>query len=220
MVFNGFPREFVDFLLSLNYNNTMEAMPSNKAEYKRLISEPLARLHGELAPVVSEISGSVITKPSKCISSMYSDMRFSRGNPLKGYMYLRFREPAEKDILGFYFDMGPEYYSYGIRIYKQTSAGMEKIREYALVNAASFTVELQKAAKLGMEIFGDSFARDRYPDVSDTTLKELLNKKSFYIGSKNEELTDAFDAGLLDKLVESYKSLGGLYLHLKNALYG
>ena len=109
--FNGFSKDFVDFLFSLQFNNTIELLPENKPIYKRLITEPLTLLFHALTPVALSVSKTVITKPSKCVSTMYSDMRFSRTTPLKGYMYIRFREPfGEKDIWGLYFDMGCDYY--------------------------------------------------------------------------------------------------------------
>ena len=38
--FNGFPKTFVDFLFSLQFNNTIELLSENKPTYKRLITEP------------------------------------------------------------------------------------------------------------------------------------------------------------------------------------
>jgi len=173
--FNGFPREFVDFLFSLRFSNTVELLPENKVIYKALITEPLTLLFHSLTETALSVSDTLITKPSKCISTMYNDMRFSRNTPLKEYMYIRFRESSrERDILGLYFDMGCEHYSYGIRIYQQTSAGMEKIRDSVLENSQAFTRELDKLKHMGMVIEGDQFAKDRYPDIDNGALKNLL----------------------------------------------
>ncbi|MDD4296883.1 MAG: DUF2461 family protein [Ruminiclostridium sp.] len=112
--FYGFPESFADFLFQLQFNNTTDSLPENKITYKHLITEPLTLLCNALTPTALLVSETLITKPSKCVSTMYNDMRFSRDTPLKGYMYIRFREPShEKDILGLYFDMGYDYYSYG-----------------------------------------------------------------------------------------------------------
>ena len=184
MTFEGFPTEFVDFLFSLQFTNTVELLPENKIKYKTLITEPLGQLYSALVPTVTSISDSIVTRPAKCISSMYTDMRFSRATPLKEYMYLRFREPHDgNDVLGFYFDMGCDGYSYGIRVYKQTSAGMEKIRKGVLENSAPFIRELANLS-IGMEIYGDCFARDRHAHVDNEVLKALLNKKKFRISKK------------------------------------
>jgi uncharacterized protein (DUF2461 family) len=189
--------------------------------YKRLITEPLTELFHALTPVAFSVSETVITKPSKCVSTMYSDMRFSRTTPLKGYMYIRFREPfGERDILGLYFDMGCDYYGYGIRIYKQTSAGMERIREYAIENSQSFTRELENLNRMNMEIIGDKFARDHYPEISDAALNDFLNRKSFYIERACPVNEAVYNGQLRDEIAKVYSSLIGLYSLLRNALYG
>jgi len=217
--FCGFPKEFVDFLFSLQINNTVDMLPENKQTYRRLITEPLTLLFHALAQPALSVSESLVTKPSKCISTMYSDMRFSRSKPLKGYMYIRFREPYnEKDVLGLYFDMGFDYYSYGIRIYKQTSAGMERIREYAVDNSDAFTAELENIYKIGMVIIGDNFAKDRYPEINNKTLKTLINKKGFYIGLNRPVDESVFDGQLKDEVADAYASLKGLYKLFKNAI--
>ena len=218
--FIGFPEEFADFLFSLQFNNTIDRLPENKPVYQRLISEPLALLCGALAPTALSVSDTLMTKPSKCVSTMYSDMRFSRNTPLKGYMYIRFRESAcERNILGLYFDMGCDYYSYGLRIYKQTSAGMERIRNYALENKPAFARELASMKALGLSIKGEPFARDHFPDIENAALKELLNSRSFYIGRDCPISGVVFSGDLQKEIADAYEGLKGLYSLLKKALY-
>lgn len=221
MEFEGFPKEFPDFFFLLPHNNNMESLPVNKVKYKSLITEPLTLLYHDLIPVVHSISETAEIRPSKCISTMYNDMRFSGGTPLKTYMYLRFREPfSQKDVLGLYFDMGEEYYSYGIRIYKQTSAGMEKIRAGISPNRQAFREMLEQARKHDMAVMGDKYAKDHYPDLDDPIIKDILNRKNFYIG-RNRVLSDVvFSKKLLEELSENYYLLKDFYLLWKKSLYG
>jgi len=218
--FSGFPAGFADFLFSLQFNNTLELLPENKVTYRRLISEPLALLFQALTPAALSVSGTLVTKPSKCVSTMYCDMRFARDTPLKGYMYVRFREPnGEKNTLGLYFDMGCDYYSYGIRIYKQSSAGMERIREYALDNSGLFTRELENLKRLDMTLFGDKYAKDRYPKVENEMLKDLLNRRGFYIGRDCPIDEAVYDGRMLSEIADAYRGVKGLYSLLRKALY-
>ena len=217
MEFTGFPREFVDFLAALPFSNTVELLPENKPVYRRLISEPLALLYEGLAPVALSVSETLLARPSKCVSTMYSDMRFSHA-PLKEYMYIRFREPCEKDILGLYFDMGCDYYSCGIRIYKQTSAGMDRVRAFAVANARAFCRELANMKTLGMEIKGEKFTRDHFPEVKSDELKELLNSRNFYIGRDCPVSDVVFSAALLEEIAGAFAGLAGMYALLKRGL--
>lgn len=141
----------------------MERLPENKEKAQALITWPLTELYQALAPAAQGISPTFETKPAKCISTLFSDMRFSRGAPLKTYLYLRFREPGhEKDALGLFFDMGCQDYGYGLRIYHQTSAGMEKIRAGVQKNRAV------KKMLLGMEADLCGIASiDRFSDAPE-----------------------------------------------------
>jgi len=220
-LFPGFPAGFADFLFSLQFNNTVAQLPENRAAYQRLISEPLALLFRALTPAALSVSETLVAKPSKCVSTMYSDMRFSRDAPLKGYMYIRFREPhCERDILGLYFDMGCDYYSCGLRIYKQSSAGMERIRACALENGPLFTRELENLSRLHMTLFGETFAKDRYPGIQDGALKDLLNKRGFYVGRDCPVGEAVYNGQLIGEITDAYHGLQGLYALLKKALYG
>jgi uncharacterized protein (DUF2461 family) len=217
--FCGFPEEFADFLFSLQFNNTIELLPENKLTYKRLITEPLTLLYHGLIPAALSVSDTLITKPSKCVSTMYSDMRFSRNTPLKGYMYIRFREPfGDRDILGMYFDMGCDYYSYGIRIYKQTSAGMERIRESVTGNSQVFARELKNLERLDMKIIGDSFVKDHYPKIKNEMVKNLLNRKGFHIARDRPVNESVYSGKLQDEIAEAFIQLKGVYGLLRDSL--
>jgi len=217
--FDGFPRDFADFLFSLRFNNTVDLLPENKMTYKRLITDPLALLFNDLVKVALSVSVSLIVKPSKCVSTMYSDMRFSRATPLKEYMYIRFREPArEKDIIGLYFDMGCEGYSYGIRIYNQTSEGIASIREGVLTKKREFGRELERLKRLGMTIIGDKYAKDHYPEVKEQAVNELLNMRNFHMCWDRTINEAVFGRALLEEISGAYTELGAMFALLKQSL--
>jgi uncharacterized protein (DUF2461 family) len=194
-------------------------LPENKPVYKQLITEPLALLFHALTQPALSVSETLITKPSKCVSTMYRDMRFGGTTPLKGYMYIRFREPSsEKDILGLYFDMGCNYYSYGIRIYKQTSAGMDRIRENVLKNSGEFARELENLNKIGMIIIGDKFAKDHYPEINNEAIKDLLNRRNFYIGKDCLISESVYNGELRDEIAGAFIRLKDIYNLIKKSL--
>ena len=217
--FDGFPKEFADFLFSLRFKNTVDLLPENKVTYKALITEPLTLLFNDLTQTALSISETLVAKPSKCVSTMYSDMRFSRTTPLKEYMYIRFREPSrEHDILGLYFDMGCEGYSYGIRIYNQTSAGMENIREGILAKSRDYGQELARLKQMGMIIVGEKYARDHYADIDDDAIKELLNMRYFHLCWDQMIDETVFSRKLVEKIASTYVEMSGIFALLKQSL--
>jgi len=218
--FSGFPRGFAEFLFRLQFNNTLSAAEENKINYKQLITEPLTQLFYALIPAATAVSETITIKPSKCVSTMYSDMRFSRDKPMKEYMYIRFREPhRERDIPGLYFDMGRDRYSYGLRIYKQTAAGMARIRDGILANQQAFARELNAITCLGMTVNGDKYTKDRFPDIEDDVTKNMLNRKHFYIGNDCPVGESVFDGKLLNEISQAFVGLKGFYRLINNQLY-
>jgi hypothetical protein len=165
-----------------------------------------------VAPDIAAYDKKLMIRPSVCLSGMYTDRRFKPGVPLKDYTYMRFkRSDMHTDILGFYFDMGFEYYSYGINMYDRTSKGMEKIREYVLTHQKIFEKELTNIQDKGFRIIGSKYVRDHYPCVKSAILNDFLNRKYFYI-AKEEPLDDiVFSPLLANELNRSYIDLRGMY---------
>lgn len=207
-MFNGFQKEFVDFLFQLSFNNTIENQRENLIKYKKYITQPLNQLYNELLPVACEINISLETKPAKCISTPYTDRRFSPATPLKEYMYLRFRQSGKsKDIVGLYFDMGADMYSYGLRIYKQTSNGFQQIKDAMLENQSTYENELKNISDSGYRIIGEKYKKDRYPQIKSEILNDFLNRRTFYI-CKDAELNDnVFTPELANEIADGFYRL-------------
>ena len=103
---------------------------------------------------------------------------------------------------------------------KQSSAGMERIREYAIENSQSFTQELENLNRMNMAIIGEKFARDHYPEINNAALNDFLNRKNFYIERACPVNEAVYNGKLRDEIAETYFGLKGLYSLLWKALYG
>ncbi|MGN0521173.1 MAG: DUF2461 family protein, partial [Eubacterium sp.] len=174
--------EFVDFLIQLSLENTIKKQNDNLANYKKYITAPLNQLYEALLPVICNINPRLDTKPARCISTPYTDRRFSPTIPLKEYMYLRFKQNDKADnIAGLYFDMGADKYSYGLRIYKQTASGFQRLKDRVIENPDKFEKELKSIALSGYRIIGQKYKKDHYPEIKNEALNDFLNRKNFYL---------------------------------------
>lgn len=199
--FNGFPREMPDFLFRLRFNNTIEKQAENIVSYRELITKPLTDLYESLLPEVMKISSRLDTGRARCVSSPYTDRRFSKNAPLKEYMYIRFKRGGSKtDIPGLYFDMGCDYYSYGLRIYKQTAHGSDKLRCDICDAPYIYSEALDCALKHGFKIIGDKYRADRYTALPQSSAKELLNLKNCYIAKTVPLNNNIFTSALASEL--------------------
>jgi uncharacterized protein (DUF2461 family) len=207
--FNGFPREMPDFLFRLRFNNTIEKQAENIAIYRELVTKPLTDLYEALLPEVLKISSRLDTGRSRCVSTPYTDRRFAKNVPLKEYMYIRFKCGGGKtDIPGLYFDMGCDYYSYGLRIYKQTSHGSDMLR-CAISDATDvYSEAIDCTLKQGFKIIGDKYKTGKYPSLPQSSAKELLNHKNYYI-AKTVPLNDnIFTSALASELKQGFTAVG------------
>lgn len=203
--FNGFPSETADFLFTLKFHNTISNEKENLIKYKLLISEPLRRLYDELIPTVLKINPCFETKPNRCISTPYTDRRFSPDAPLKEYMYIRFKcAGLQENIPGLYFDMGSDFYSYGLRIYRQNIKGMDRIREKISKAHEKFSEVLDELADSGYSVIGESYKKDRIPVLPDCSAKKLYNLKSFYIGKNVEVNQNVFSKKMVGEIKEGF----------------
>lgn len=221
MPFEGFSMEVYDFLYSLQFSNTVENLEMNKDMYTRLIKGPVHSLYEALLPHAVSISQSVETRQRRCVSPMYHDMRYMRNEPINGYVYVRFRETgAEENVLSLYFDMWWERVSYGIRVYRVTHGGMERIKEHAILNQDAYIRELKKLEKAGICLEGRRYVRDKYPDIKDKNMNALLNAKELYLCHVEPFTERASTPGLAEDIANSFAAVKRMYAILKDALYG
>lgn len=211
--FSGFPREILDFLLELRFNNTVAQQANNLTKYKKYISEPLYLLYCELVETVLRLNLPLEIKPTRCISTPYTDRRFSPSAPLKEYMYIRFRQYGKAtDIPGLYFDMGIEHYGYGIRIYKQTARGMDALREKIAASPGKYSAMLDELSAAGFCVIGEKYRKDRYPDLPGCAAKEILNRRSFYMEKAVPVGGNVFTPALSGELTAAFERLSELFV--------
>lgn len=180
--FVGFNKNINNFLFELQFCNTIEKQSENLIKYKEYITNPLSLLYLDLLDVVNQININFEMKPARCISTPYTDRRFSPNAPLKEYIYLRFRQTNRKsNIIGLYFDMGSEAYSYGMKIYKPNSKDMDLIRKKIIKNINLSSKLINDLIKKDFEITGEKYKKDHFPHIPDCLAKELLNRKFFSI---------------------------------------
>lgn len=82
MGFDGFSQEAPRFLLENRMNNSKEWYEEHKHVYRKYVYEPFVELVKELSPAMKEIDSSIITVPSKIISRVRRDTRFTKDKTL------------------------------------------------------------------------------------------------------------------------------------------
>ena len=220
-MFEGFSEKTSEFFFMMGMNNSKTYLQEQQDIYNEYVKRPLRELQRELSHTIAEIDSELCTIPSRCISGIYNDVRFgNKDKPLRDYMWVRFKcmNGRDTDIPGFFFDASYDGCRYGLRVYKMTTGGMQKIRDAILSDPVKFKMLSQNLDNDRRFIIeGNEYARDHFTDY-DPILKKWLNKKNFYIHCSDIPMQTYYSNSLAEEMVSGFTSLSGMYKFIKAAL--
>lgn len=214
MGFEGFSKEALKFLFENRMNNSKEWYEEHKPEYRKYVYEPFAELVKELEPAIKEIDESIITVPSKIISRVRRDTRFTKDKSLyrdnAWIVFLRDKTRMSATPC-FWFELGQNGISYGVGYYSAQSASMARMREMILGRHPSFMAAL-KAYESQNEfvIGGESYKKCKYPDQPEN-IKQWLIRKNIYFENVHRDYRPAFSRELPEVLINGFRKLKPMY---------
>jgi len=216
-LFKGFSPKTIEFFYALRANNNKAWFEENREDYEKFVLEPMRELVKALSGTIHEIDPAIDTRPSvgKTISRIYRDTRFSNDkSPYRSRMWIFFRQLRQNStgFPGFYFEIDPEYYCFGMGMYKAEKEDMDRLREFIkekpeeFRRAADFYYREDNIYKLE----GESYKR-----MDDSAVKEELKpwyrKKSFYLEYLKPIDRTVMSAKVVENIKEAYKTMAPLY---------
>lgn len=214
MSFNGFSKEALSFLFENRMRNDKEWYDSHKKEYKRLVYEPFVALIQEVAPTIQEIDDRMITIPSKIISRVRRDTRFTKDKSMyRDNAWIVFLRDKSRMSTApcYWFEIGQQGSSYGIGYYGAESSAMANMRELIIQRHPVFMEALKCYESQNQFVMGgESYKRNRFPDQPEN-LQTWLNRKNIYFECVQKDFSLAFSKALPDALKEGYKMLKPIY---------
>lgn len=214
MSFNGITGDALRFLFENRMNNSKEWYDSHKDEYKKYVYNPFSDLITELAPTMLQIDSQLITIPSKLISRVRRDTRFTRDKTLyRDNVWLVFLR--DKSLMStapcFWFEISQKGSSYGVGYYGAEPASMANLRDMAINRHPAFVMaqkyyESQNKFTIG----GDMYKRSKFPDQPEN-IRTWLDRKNLYFESVQNNFELAFSKELPDMLKEGFKELKPIY---------
>lgn len=214
MSFSGFTQEGLKFLFENKLNNNKDWYESHKSVYKKHIYNPFVELIMDLSPAMLEIDPQFITVPSKIISRVRRDTRFSKDKSLyRDNAWIVFLKDKSKMSSSpcFWFEITQKGSSYGLGYYGAQSSSMSKMREMILDGHPQF-----KSAQKFYEsqdlfvIGGDMYKRSKFPDQTQN-LKSWLDRKNIFFQCVQNDFSVAFSKDLPIILKTGFKALKPVY---------
>ena len=214
MSFKGFTKEALRFLFENKLNNSKEWYDDHKADYKNFVYNPFVELVEELSPAMKEIDESFITVPSKIISRVRRDTRFTKDKSLyRDNVWIVFLRDKSRMATSacYWFELGQKGTSYGVGYYGAETSDMAAMRELILENHPAFQsaqacYERQSLFTLG----GESYKRSRYPEKPEA-LRQWLDKKNIYFEAVQPHFDLAYSKDLPQILKRDFQVLKPVY---------
>ena len=210
-MFQGYTQETVDFMWGIRFNNEREWFLAHKEDYQKHLLEPTRAL-GE--QVYEGLRGMLPHEPLLLkVSRIYRDARRLHGRgPYKDHLWFCVRT-RDKDWTGrptFYFEIAPEYYSYGMGFWQARAELMELFRRDLQERPDEFgrLVRLFNRQR-EFVLTGDSYARSK-GEVSDL-LRPWFQKKSLSLSHELPLDEKIFRPELAEEIMAGFKTLVPFY---------
>lgn len=214
MSFNGFSSDGLKFLLENKFNNSKTWYDDHKDVYKQYVYNPFVQLITELAPTMTQIDSKIITIPSKLISRVRRDTRFSKDKTLyrdnAWLVFLRDKSQMSSSPC-FWFEISQTGSSYGVGYYGAQAASMANMREMILNSHPAFLSALKCYESQDMFVIGgEMYKRSKFPGQPEN-LKSWLDRKNIFFECAQSDFKLAFSQELPDVLKKGFTSLKPIY---------
>lgn len=213
MEFTGFTERTFSFLMELSFNNNKTFFEEHRATFEQHVQKPLLALEEAIRDTVLSIDPSVRTGRG-AVSRIYRDTRFSRDkSPLRDHMWIGYKHEGEENAqsFGFYFEITPVSYGYGMGSYGANKAFMDHFRAKVLAAPARFERIVSDPPFVErFNLCGEDYKKQKAMDVNEIVLP-WVQKKRFYIEYSSSNLLNTFSGTLKDEVIAGLECTAPLY---------
>ena len=212
-MFQGFTPEAVEFLWGIKFNNNREWFLPRKEQFLALVDRPMRELGSELFDAIAAAYPKQSLKLHVC--RIYRDARrlFGRG-PYKDHLWFTIERPHERfeGVPALYFELAPNYFSYGCGYWDASPATMAKLRRRIETDPKRLEKLVRKLNKSRFTLSGEQFKRPK-GDVGKL-LNPWYNAKNIAVGYDDNPEGVLFTPELKDEVLAGFRELMPLYLYL------
>ena len=216
--FEGFPKEYIDFLWELRMNNNLEWFSENREKYNMLIKEPMKLFADEMTERLNRMGMGETFFPA--VSRANRDIRFSKDkSPYKDrkWVVFNFGTGRWQEKCAFFFEISPEGWCMGMGIYDTHTEFVTKYRNKLSADLAG-ALKLEKLLSKQKEFVSDSrmYKRNYAPEGTDERLVKWYSYKNpaFVTGYKISD--ELFSRDILDEVEKGFKFLKPFFMYLKD----
>lgn len=210
----AFTQEALDFLFENRVMNSKVWFDEHRDKYERFVKQPMTELIEHMSPEVAKIDPLIVTRPSRCMSRIRRDTRFTHDKTMyRDVVWCVFMRDRKLFTYppGFYFEFWPGGLRYGCGYYQSDTTSMGLIRQLILEGNTSFKKAKKAIEKQDIfELQGEMYKRTRHKDQPED-LRQWLDRKNLCAIHTFDSPDILFSDGFTDMLLEGFWALEPLY---------
>ncbi|MCE5179838.1 MAG: DUF2461 domain-containing protein [Porphyromonadaceae bacterium] len=216
--FTGFTADSILFLKELKQNNYREWFNERKHIYENALLKPFRSLAVMLTPTMHNIDPQFELRPSKMLSRIYRDIRFSPNkDPYKTSMWLNFQQATThwENFPGYFAELSDEHFMTGMGLFMPKRKIMDVFREEVDYSRESFREMAEKTLNAGFEVAGEPYKRP-IPNSLPDFYQPWIQRKSIYV-IKTIPLSDQrlYSEAIALLLMDDFAQIADLYHFMK-----
>ena len=216
--FGGYPKKAVEFFRGIKENNNKAWFEQHKQDYIKYCVKPTWDLINAITDTARKIDPLFQTDPSKMISRIYRDVRFSRDkSPYKTRLWFSFKRSGAQwqDAPGYYFEIAHDSYGFGMGMYDPSKEVIQNFRKAITERPDEFfkAISFFSSKKNMFMLGGESYKRPPKENVDKKILKWYMMKNIYFYYEKPVDNL-LFSPGLADEVARGYKILAPFYSYL------
>lgn len=214
--YNGITPETLMLLSENRFRNSREFYEEHKKQIKEGITIPMQQVICALADTIGEIDGEIPIVPTKMVSRVRRDTRFTKDKRLyRENLWAMFMR--DKRALPYFpcmwFEVAQNGYSGGVGTYDASPRFMELYREEIVSRPDDFYDAVILAERAGAVFSGDFYKKSK-TGCPMAVLEPYYNVKSLYFSFYFPNLNELGDSAFIEKIRPIYASFGPLYSFL------
>lgn len=220
-LFTGFSKETFQFFADLAKNNSKEWFDINRSVYEKEVKNKIKSFCISLVPTMSKIDSEFELTPSRCISRINRDTRFSKDkSPYKTHVWITFMHPVKceewKDYPGFFIEFNASRMLVGMGMYQPNRKIMDDIRDHISYKSDEFQKETSKLLKKGYHVFGEEYKKQLKNDLPEY-FQQWYHRKGISVLKELPYTDSVYSAKILEEVTNEFKSLEWFYNFLKES---
>ena len=212
-MFTGYSEKVGDFFWELRFNNSREWFNPRKEEFNQLVMQPTKALANELYDWFQEQYPALGLNLH--ISRIYRDARRLHGRgPYKEHLWFTIERPHERfeSVPALYFELAPNYYSYGCGYWDAGAATMAKLRARIDNDPKPLERLARRLNKSKFVLSGEEFKRPK--GDAGKLLNPWYNRKNIAIGYDDNPEGVLFTPQLKGEVLDGFRFLMPYYQYL------